>query len=66
MEVQINGVKQDVSSNSNVSSLLALHSISVQGIAVAVNGTVVPKTSWSTHVLQSEDKITIIQATQGG
>ncbi len=66
MEVQINGTRQDVSSESNVSSLLYHLSISTQGIAVAINGTVIPRGSWDSHSLQSEDKITIIKATQGG
>lgn len=66
MEVQINGTRQDVSCNSNITSLLDHLSISIQGIAVAINGTVIPRKSWNTHTLQSEDKITIIKATQGG
>ncbi len=37
-----------------------------KGIAVAVNNAVVPKASWETHQLKSQDKITVIKATQGG
>ncbi len=36
------------------------------GIAVAVNEWVVPKTDWQNTLLQSQDKITVITATQGG
>ncbi|MEO8759802.1 MAG: sulfur carrier protein ThiS [Bacteroidia bacterium] len=40
--------------------------ISQKGIAVAVNNTVIPKTEWATKILNENDKITIIKATQGG
>ena len=36
------------------------------GIAVAVNNWVIPKTDCQSTLLQSQDKITIITATQGG
>ena len=36
------------------------------GIAVAINETVIPKGQWDTHVLQSNDKVLVIKATQGG
>lgn len=36
------------------------------GIAVAVNQEVIPKTLWPEKVLQSNDSILIITATQGG
>ncbi len=39
---------------------------SQKGIAVAVNNAVIPKTEWSTKILNKNDKITIIKATQGG
>lgn len=39
---------------------------STRGIALAVNGTVVPKNEWESCLLNENDKITIIQATQGG
>ncbi len=37
-----------------------------KGIAVAVNNAVVPKANWEAHQLKSQDKITVIKATQGG
>jgi|Deesub1362B_J571_1020462.scaffolds.fasta_scaffold01224_3 sulfur carrier protein len=38
----------------------------VRGIAVAVNDRVVPKSEWETYHLQENDRILVIQATQGG
>jgi len=36
------------------------------GIAIAVNDTVIPKSDWEQYRLQSEDKVFVIRATQGG
>lgn len=38
----------------------------LNGVAVAVNDTVIPKTNWEQFVLNENDKILIIRATQGG
>jgi len=36
------------------------------GIAIAVNDTVIPKSEWEQYRLQSADKVFVIRATQGG
>ena len=36
------------------------------GVAVALNNTVIPKPNWQTTKLTSNDNILIIKATQGG
>ncbi len=38
----------------------------LNGVAVAINDVVVPKTNWEQFTLQENDKILIIKATQGG
>lgn len=37
-----------------------------KGIAVAVNGSVVPRARWAAHALAAGDAVEIIQAKQGG
>lgn len=37
-----------------------------RGIAVAVNGEVVPRASWATVVVTSGDRVEVLTATQGG
>ena len=37
-----------------------------KGIAVAINETVVPKAQWESYVLQPNDNVLVIKATQGG
>jgi sulfur carrier protein len=36
------------------------------GIAIAVNDTVIPKGEWEQYRLQTSDKVFVIRATQGG
>ena len=38
----------------------------LNGVAVAVNDTVIPKTNWEQYTLHENDKILVIKATQGG
>jgi len=37
-----------------------------KGVAVAVNGGVVPRSTWPAQVLAEGDRVLVIQATQGG
>ena len=37
-----------------------------KGVAVAINGAVIPRAGWPERGLVSEDRILVIQATQGG
>ena len=51
----------------NLEELLTeLNMLTQKGIAVAVNGEVIPKNSWSNYKLNEQDKLIIIKATQGG
>jgi thiamine biosynthesis protein ThiS len=38
----------------------------VKGIAIAVNGCVIPNSKWSSYALQNDDKVLVVQAAQGG
>ncbi len=63
-----------VNNNSiNLTTVATLHQVLEQqhlheqrGIAVAVNNHVIPKAEWQQKVLNNNDKITVIRATQGG
>ena len=37
-----------------------------KGVAVAVNGVVVPRAAWPARELAAADRVLVIQATQGG
>ena len=66
-QIRINGQDESLS----VSTLAALLEekaldVSQRGIAVALNGTVVPRAVWNETQLQPGDVIEIVRARQGG
>ena len=40
--------------------------INKKGIAIAINNEVIPRSNWNTHLIKENDKLLVIQATQGG
>lgn len=67
MEILINNQQHTVSENTSLQTLVnAQLGDKQKGVAVAINDTVIPKSNWESHVVQSNDIILIIKATQGG
>lgn len=68
MEIKVNNqIKEFPSGELTVQALLDLEIPNKQnGLALAINNTVIPKTHWSTHYIHDRDDILIIIATQGG
>lgn len=68
MELKINNqLKQFEAITLSVQDLLDLEFPNKQnGIAFAINNSVIPKTDWATTLLSETDDILIITATQGG
>jgi sulfur carrier protein len=68
MKVIMNDAPIDLNGSSATLEQAVMHSgiNDLNGLAVAVNNTVIPKITWSTFQLDENDTITIIRATQGG
>lgn len=68
MELKINNQIKQITANSlTVQALLDLEiPLKQNGIALAINNTVIPKSDWNSHLIQETDDILIISATQGG
>ena len=68
MELKINNQTKQFATNSlTVQTLLDIEIPEKQnGIAVAINNTVIPKSNWNSYPIQETDDILIISATQGG
>ncbi|HEU4553696.1 MAG TPA: sulfur carrier protein ThiS [Chitinophaga sp.] len=67
MEVLVNNKLYAVQPETTVAALLQFIQLpSAKGIAIAINNQVIPKTHWEQQLLQSQDKVMIIRATQGG
>jgi sulfur carrier protein len=66
MMLTVNGEPREVAAESTVDDLVAAIRPERRGVAVAVNGEVAPRTSWTTCRLQAGDAIEVITAVQGG
>lgn len=67
MEITINQIKKNIPEQSSVRQFLdEFMPGKQQGIAVAINNSVVPKTAWDSHIINPKDDLLIINATQGG
>lgn len=66
-EVRVNGRAEPLS-DATVATLLARHDIDAdtKGVAVALNGAVLPRARWQETVLKPDDRIEIVHARQGG
>lgn len=66
MNILLNGRSLSLEKN-NIRAMLELSGIkSPNGIAVAVNNAVIPRSQWEQFELKEQDKVIIIRATQGG
>ncbi len=66
MKIAVNHKEYDVSENTSVHQLLSILELKPQGIAIAINNTIIPKSFWQNTSLTENAQITIIKATQGG
>ena len=66
--IRLNGKSIEVNDADVVADLLRAFDMPVDGdgMAVAINGEVVPKREWPTRVVRDGDVIEIIRAVQGG
>ncbi len=67
MEITLNDVKKMVAIQSSL-AIIAQKEIGYNqnGVAIAVNGTVIPRKDWENYLLKENDNILIIKASQGG
>jgi sulfur carrier protein len=67
MEITLNDKKHTISENTSLYEIVFSQLGDKQkGVAVAVNDSVIPKSNWEKHLLNANDTILIIKATQGG
>ncbi len=67
MRIYVNDTPRELASSFTLDDLaLDLGLLGRRGIAIAVNDAVVPRSIWSSHALAPDDRVLVIQATQGG
>jgi sulfur carrier protein len=65
MTIRVNGEDEELGART-LAALLDAKDIQARGIAVAVNGAVVPRAAWAATNLRPGDQIEIVRARQGG
>jgi sulfur carrier protein len=66
LPVVVNGDHCTVAGGTTVADVVAQHCSSPDGIAVARNREVVPRSAWSSTVLAGGDRVEIVTAAAGG
>ncbi len=66
MKVRLNGADRTLGDDATVADAVAALTSAPTGIAVAVNGEVVPRGSWSGRGLRDGDRVEVLTAAQGG
>lgn len=66
MRLTVNGRSFDADRELSVEALVESLTEARRGVAVAVNGTVVPRSTWSTAALADGDAVEVLTAAQGG
>jgi sulfur carrier protein len=64
--IKVNQENHQFSETLALAELIRFLEIKTNGIAVAINGSVVKKNDWSLRLLQNSDEVLIIKSTQGG
>lgn len=66
MNVRLNGERVDVVDGMTVDVLAASVLDRPRGVAVAINGEVVPRSAWAATALNDDDEVEVVTAKQGG
>src|SRR5262249_34070686 len=66
LTLRVNGTEERLD-GATISELLASRELpAARGVAVALNGRVVPRDAWATTILHDGDAVEIVRAMQGG
>lgn len=68
MQITVNGTSRDLARPMPLRQVLeglALPTLE-RGVAVAVNGELIRRGDWDLHIVNAQDELEIVQATQGG
>ncbi|WFE51769.1 sulfur carrier protein ThiS [Micromonospora sp. WMMD1155] len=66
MELTVNGAGRSVPDGTSVADLVRDIVPEQRGVAVAVNGEVVPRAGWPATALRDGDRVEVLTAAQGG
>jgi sulfur carrier protein len=65
-KLHVNGSEWESAAEASLADLVAVWCHSSKGVAVAINGEVVPRSTWEHTVMRSGDRVEIVTAAAGG
>ncbi|MCL5077235.1 MAG: sulfur carrier protein ThiS [Actinobacteria bacterium] len=66
VKISINGATMQIIKDSSVADLVSQLELPNAGVALAINGSVIPKSTWASVILADKDRIELISIAQGG
>ena len=66
MTIVINGQRHELPDDATLTDVVARLTTAARGVAVALNGSVVPRGEWHSTALAEADQVEILTAVQGG
>lgn len=66
MRIELNGTPQELDAPTTLGELVDRHAADRRGVAVAVDGEVVPRASWDETPVHDGARVEIVGAVQGG
>jgi sulfur carrier protein len=66
VKVVMNGDDRELTDGATVAEAVAAVTGQTRGVAVAVNGEVVPRSRWAQAALSAGDRVEVLTAAQGG
>ncbi|SDO87557.1 MULTISPECIES: sulfur carrier protein ThiS [Lentzea] len=66
MKAQVNGTSRDLADGTSVAAVVALVGAPEKGVAVALDGAVVPKALWGSTIVPDGGVVEVLTAVQGG
>jgi sulfur carrier protein len=66
VQVTVNGEPRVLAPATTVADVVAAEVATVRGVAVAVNASLVPRSTWAATTVAEGDRIELLRAAQGG
>jgi sulfur carrier protein len=66
VNVRVNGEQRDLANGTNVAEVVGTLTDAERGVAVAVDGEVIPRSAWAATALADGQHVEVLRAVQGG
>ncbi|MDQ1538708.1 MAG: sulfur carrier protein [Actinomycetota bacterium] len=66
MTITLNGSQREIADGTTVEQLVGVFSLPPRGVALAMDGEVIPRPSWPSTLVVSGARVEVITAVQGG